>query len=360
MSQLLEEEKVLDMEKAEQFAGQFIADLSANYSGVMILLGFELGLYKAMHKQGPLSAKKLAEKTGTFERYIQEWLNNQAAGGYLDYHADDHMYELTDENALVLTQKDSPFLMSPAYFVVNSLWQDKEKLAQAFKTGKGIGWHEHHQNLFIGVESVYKAGYLANLNDVWIPSLPGMEEKLNSGGRVADVGCGHGASTILMAERFPHSEFFGFDYHKESIEVAQQRAAEKGLSNVFFQQANAEEYHQGNLDLICFFDCFHDFGNPLRAIEYARTKLAPQGSLMIVEPCASDQVADNFNPIGRMFYAASTALCVPHSHSENGDYCLGAQAGPAKVEEITKKAGYNSFKLADQNPFNNIYEVKVA
>lgn len=358
MSVLAKEENLLDMEKVEEFAGQFIQDLSANYSGIMIILGQELGLYKAMQGYGPITPFQLAEKTNTFERYVQEWLNNQAAGGYIKYHPDEKTYELPAEHALVLVEKDNPFLLAPAYYVVSSLWEDKTKLINAFQTGIGIGWHEHHDHLFFGVESVYKSGYLANLNDVWIPALDGVEEKLQRGTRIADIGCGHGASTILMAEKFPNSDFFGFDYHTESIEVATKRAAEKGLTNAFFDSAHAEGYEQGNFDLICFFDCFHDFGDPLKALSFAGTKLAPEGSLLLVEPNASDSIEDNFNPVGRMYYAASTALCVPHSHSEEGDYCLGAQTGPAKVEEIAKKAGFNNFKIVSQNPFNLVYEIK--
>ncbi|WP_295120773.1 class I SAM-dependent methyltransferase [uncultured Chitinophaga sp.] len=358
MSVLTAEQPVVDFKKAEQFLGQFILDLSANYSGVMALLGQELGLYTAMRGAGPLTPHELAAKTNTFERYIREWLNNQAAGGYIVYDKVNKTYELPEEHALVLVEKDSPFLLGPAYYVVNSLWKDKDKLLNAFTTGSGIGWHEHHHDLFHGVESVYRTGYLANLNSVWIPSLPGMETKLRNGGRVADIGCGHGASTILMAEAFPNSEFYGFDYHTASIAVAKQRAAEKGLTNVFFIEAGAEAYTQGNFDMICFFDCLHDLGNPLKALQYARTKLATDGSLLFVEPNAGDNPEDNFNPIGRMFYAASTALCVPHSHSEDGDYCLGAQAGPAAVKQIVKEAGYSRFRIAQQNPINLIFEVK--
>lgn len=359
MENLTEEKKVVDLKKAEQFLGQFIMDLSANYSGVMTLLGQELGLYRAMRGAGPLTPIQLADRTDTFERYIREWLNNQAAGGYVIYDAENKTYELPEEHALVLIEKDSPFLLGPAYYVVNSLWKDKDKLSKAFTSGSGIGWHEHHHDLFHGVETVYRTGYLANLITLWIPSLNGMEEKLRKGGRVADIGCGHGASTILMAETFPDSQFYGFDYHRESIEVAKLRAQEKGLTNISFIEAGADEYRTGNFDLICFFDCLHDLGNPLKALRYASTKLAPEGSLLFVEPNAGDNPEDNFNPIGRMFYAASTALCVPHSHSEEGDYCLGAQAGPAAIEKIVKEAGYSRFRIAQQNPINLIFEVKL-
>ena len=357
MSVSTKEKPTIDMGKVEAFAGQFINDLSANYSGVMVLIGHELGLYKAMEGMGPLTSAELSGKTNTYERYIREWLNNQAAGGYLHYDAQSKTYELPAEHALVLTQSDGPLFMTPGYSVVNSFWHDKDKLEYAFKSGKGIGWHEHNHNLFHGVEGIYRAGYKANLIDVWLPSIQGLGEKLTQGCRVADVGCGHGASAILMAEQYPNSEIYGFDYHQESVDVARARAKDKGLTNVFFEVAHAENYEEENFDLIAFFDCFHDFGHPLNSIKYAREKLAPEGVLMLVEPNASDQVEDNFNPIGRMYFAASTALCVPHSHSEEGDYCLGAQAGPSIVEKIAKEAGFSRFRIADQSPVNLVYEI---
>jgi SAM-dependent methyltransferase len=358
MSVLTKEPKATDLRKTEEFAGRFIADLSASYSGVMNLLGIELGLYEAMRGEGPMTPGQLSVKTKTFERYIREWLNNQAAGGYVLYHPATSTYEFPEEHALVLTETQSPFLLGPAYYVVNSMWKDKDKLSDAFVNSRGIGWHEHHHDLYHGVEAVYRTGYLYNLNNVWIPSLDGMREKLERGGRVADIGCGHGASTLLMAEAFPFSEFYGFDYHTESIEAAQQRAKEKGLTNVFFIKVDAAGYEPGNFDLICFFDCLHDLGNPVPALRYAHMKLAPEGSLLIVEPNAGDKVEDNFTPLGRLFYAASTALCVPHAHSENGDHCLGAQAGPAAVEALVKEAGYSHFEIKQQTLVNLIYEVR--
>lgn len=358
MSQLIEEQQAVDLEKANQFAGQLVADLAANYSGVMALIGQELGLYKAMRGAGPLTSLQLAQKTQLFERYVREWLNSQAAGGYIVYSPENKSYELPEEHALVLVDQDSPFLLAPAYYVVHSLWKDQERLQQAFRTGEGIGWHEHHPHLYYGIEVGYRTGYLANLNQTWIPSLEGVEEKLRKGGRVADIGCGHGASTLIMAEKFPHSIFYGFDYHQESILVAEQRAEEKGLSNAFFQVADAEGYGAGNFDLICFFDCLHDFGNPLEALRYAKTKLAKGGSLLLVEPNAGNKPEDNFHPIGRLYYSASTALCVPHAQSENGGFTLGAQAGPAATEKVVKEAGFSQFRIAHQNLINIIYEVK--
>ncbi len=236
MSVLTEEKHTLDLQKVEQFAGQVILDLSANYSGVMNFLGQELGLYEAMRGAGPLSPIQLAERTKTHERYVREWLNNQAAGGYVIYDPKTKTYDLPEEHAMVLIEKDSPVLLGPAYFVVNSLWKDKDKLADAFKSGSGIGWHEHHHHLFHGVEVIYRTGYLANLNTTWIPSLDGMQEKLDNGGRVADIGCGHGASTVLMAERFPNSEFYGFDYHHESINLLNNVQQKKDLLMFFLER----------------------------------------------------------------------------------------------------------------------------
>lgn len=350
---------LFDHVKVEQFAGQVISDLSANMSGAMSIIGHELGLYKAMAGAGPLTAAELAEKTQTFMRYVQEWLNNQAAGGYLVYNPDEKTYELPAEHAIILAAEDSPGFMTAGFYIVSSLWQDKDLLVQAFKTGEGLGWHEHHHNLFFGTEAFFRSGYKANLLNTWIPSLPGVVEKLEKGGRVADIGCGHGASTLMMAERFPNSVFYGFDYHPGSVQVATQRAAEAGLTNVVFEVAAADNFSTGNFDLVCFMDAFHDFGNPFRAVEHAKTKLATDGSLLIVEPASSDKVEENFNVVGRMFYAASTAFCVPHSHSQDGDYCLGAQAGPGAVEDILKQAGYSQFRIVQKSPVNLVYEAKI-
>lgn len=348
----------LNEQKVEQFAGQVVLDLSANMAGVMIMLGHELGLYKAMVGEGPVTSLALSEKTNTFHRYVQEWLNNQAAGGYVKYDPETQTYELPMEHAIVLALEDSRAFMTSGFYLVASMWYDKDKLAEAFTTGKGIGWHERHHDLFFGTESFFRSGYKANLVDSWIPSLEGVKEKLENGGRVADIGCGHGASTIIMAEKFPQAQFYGFDYHPESIEVARKRAEEAGLTNIQFVVAAADTFEEGNFDLICFMDAFHDFGNPLKAVSHARSKLAHDGTVMLVEPAAGDKLEDNFHPIGRMFYAGSTAMCVPHSHSQEGGYCLGAQAGPARVGEIMKEAGYSSFRITQQTPVNHIFEAK--
>ncbi len=350
--------KELDMEKVQAFAGQVIDDLSAGMSGVLVQIGDELGLYGALQELGPTNAKKLSLKTGTFERYIQEWLNNQAAGGYIDYNPEQKTYSLPEEHALILADSNSPFFMAPGFQVVSSLWYDKDKMVQDFKEGKGIGWHQHHHNLFFGTEAFFRSGYRANLVNEWIPALEGVEDKLMQGAKVADIGCGHGASTILMATKYPNSFFYGFDYHAESIDTAKLRASEAGLTNAIFEVASAQDFEESGFDLICYMDAFHDFGNPLNAIQHAKSKLTDEGSIMLVEPASFDEPEKNFNPIGRMFYAASTTLCVPHSHSQDGGYCLGAQAGPERVRQIIGEAGFSQFRIAQRTPVNLILEIK--
>lgn len=351
-------EATLNNQKIEAFAGQVVSDLSAGMSGVLVQIGHELGLYKAMQELGHTTAEKLAEKTNTFSRYVQEWLNNQAAGGYVIYHPEDKTYFLPPEHALILADEESPAFMTPGFNVVSSLWFDKDKIITDFTEAKGVGWHSHHHNLFFGTEAFFRAGYRANLVSNWLPSLEGVEKILTQGGKVADVGCGHGASTIIMAQHYPNSLFYGFDYHEESIRVARERAKESGLKNVVFEVAAAENFGHGPFNLICFMDALHDFGDPLYALRYAKRKLANHGTIMLVEPAASDDLEKNFNPVGRMFYAASTTLCVPHSHSQNGGYCLGAQAGPSQVKAIASQAGFRHFRIAHETPVNHIYEIK--
>lgn len=358
MESIKNTETNLDFEKVQAFAGQVINDLSAGMSGVLVQIGDELGLYKALRELGPTNAKTLSIKTGTFTRYVQEWLNNQAAGGYITYDAENKTYNLPEEHAVILADSNSPFYMAPGFQVISSLWYDKDKMVQDFREGKGIGWHQHHHNLFFGTEAFFRSGYRAHLVNEWIPALKGIEDKLRSGGKVADIGCGHGASTILMATKYPNSIFYGFDYHAESIETAKLRAGEAGLTNVIFEMASAKDFKESGFDLICYMDAFHDFGNPLEAILHAKSKLNDKGSIMLVEPASFDELEKNFNPIGRMFYAASTTLCVPHSHSQEGGYCLGAQAGPERVRQIVEDAGFTQFSIAQRTPVNLIFEIK--
>lgn len=346
-----------DPDKVQAFAGLVISELSANMGGVMLQIGHELGLYKAMSDGQPYTAASLASKTGTYKRYIQEWLNSQAAGGYLEYEKETGTYSLSSEKAMVLAIEDSPAFLAPGFNVVQSMWTDKDRLRDAFKTGEGIPWHKHHHSLFFGTEAFYRSGYRANLVNNWIPKMGGMHEKLEAGGVVADVGCGHGASTLIMAEKYPTSTFHGFDYHRESILVAEERAKTKGIKNAFFHHKDAFSFDQ-EFDMICYMDAFHDFGDPLKSAQKAFECLRPDGSLLLVEPFAGDEVENNFNPIGRMFYSASTALCVPHSNSEKGQCCLGAQAGPKKIFSILQEAGFGRLSIVEQTPVNLIIEAR--
>lgn len=348
----------LDMQEVEQFAGLVVHEISAGMGGIMVQVGHELGLYKAMMDGKHYTARILAQKTGCYERYLQEWLNSQAAGGYIDYDTNSKTYFLSLEKAMVLAQEESPAFLAPGFSVVQSMWADFEKLREAFKTGEGIPWREHHHSLFFGTEAFYRSGYKAHLVNQWIPKLEGIQEKLERGGTVADIGCGHGASTLIMAERFPNSTFHGFDSHMESVMVGRERAHESGLENVFFFEREATKV-SGDYDLICFMDAFHDFGDPLKAGKIAADLLHEEGSLLLVEPKAGDSVEDNLNPIGRMFYSASTALCVPHSNSEEGKCCLGAQAGPKRITSILEEAGFSKVRIVETTAVNHIIEAKL-
>ncbi|MGH8503493.1 MAG: class I SAM-dependent methyltransferase [Gammaproteobacteria bacterium] len=349
----------IDEAKLETFVHQMVGDMAAAMSGVMVNIGHKLGLYKAMAGAGPMTPAQLARKTGTHERYVLEWLNNQTAGGYIDYDPNERTYALSDEHAFVLANPDSPFFVPPAFDVAATLWLDEDKLLDAMRTGKGIGWHEHHHRLFFGTEAFFRAGYKANLTTAWIPALDGVEAKLKAGAKVADVGCGHGASTIIMAQAYPDSTFIGSDYHQGSIETARQRAKAAGVGDrARFEVASAKTYSGSDYDLICFMDCFHDLGDPLGAARHAREALGPDGAVLMVEPFAGDHVEDNINPVGRLYYAASTALCTPNSLSQEVGLALGAQAGEARLREIMREAGFSRFRRATQTPFNLVLEAR--
>lgn len=349
----------MDNAKLEKFVNTVVNDMSAGMSGAMVNIGHKLGLYKAMAGAGQITAAELASKTKTNERYIKEWLNNQTAGGYIDYDPITGKYMLSEENAMVLAD-ESPVFLAPGFDVVSSIWLDEDKIRNAFKNGNGVGWHEHHPNLFFGTESFFRPGYKANLTAEWIPALEGVVEKLKSGAKVADVGCGHGASTIIMAKAYPNSKFYGFDYHDKSIETARKRAKEEGLSdNIKFEVASAKNFKGENFDLICYMDCFHDLGDPQGAAEHAKKALAKDGTVMMVEPFANDDLENNINPIGRLFYAASVGICVPNSLSQEVGTALGAQAGEANLNDIMQKSGFSIFRRATQTPFNIVFEAKL-
>ncbi|MGF7162623.1 2-polyprenyl-3-methyl-5-hydroxy-6-metoxy-1,4-benzoquinol methylase [Rhodoligotrophos appendicifer] len=352
--------KTLDKTKLDALVGRVVGDLSAGYGGVMVSLGHRLGLYKAMADRGPLTSREIASLAGCAERYVREWLNSQVAGGYVTYHAISGTYELAPEQAFVLADEDSPVFIPNAWATPASMWADEEKAVEAFRTGAGIPWGDHDGRLFCGVASFYRNAYGASLVPQWLPALDGVIEKLKAGALVADVGCGHGHSTVLMAKAFPKSTFHGFDTHEKSVQEARKVASEAGVSDrATFSTARAENYRGTGYDLICFFDCLHDMGNPVAAATHAAKALARDGTVMLVEPFANDRLEDNISPIGRIYYAASTTICCAHAISDGGHTVLGAQAGAARLAEIFRKAGFTRFRQAMQTPFNLILEARL-
>ena len=350
---------VIDQSKLEAFVTRAIGDISAAYGGVMISLGNKLGLYKAMAGAGPVSSRELAARAGCAERYVREWLNAQAAGGYVGYHAVSDTYELSPEQAMVLAEEDSPVFIPPAWQVPASMWFDEEKTIDAFRTGNGVAWGDHDGRLHCGVAAFYRNGYRGSLVSQWLPALEGIVDKLEAGIAVADVGCGHGHSTVLMARAFPRSRFHGFDVHAASIDEARRNAADAGVAGrADFDVARAVDYPDNNYGLICFFDCLHDLGDPVAAARYAAKVLAPDGTVMLVEPFANDRVEDNLSPVARIYYAASTTICCAHAISEGGHLVLGAQAGEARLAEVFRKAGFTRFRRAAETPFNLIFEAR--
>jgi SAM-dependent methyltransferase len=350
---------VVDEAKLNEFIGKAVIEWGAAYGVLLTFLGDRLGLFKAMAGAGSLTPEELAKKTGTHPRMIAEWLAAQAAGGFITYNPSTGTYILPDEQAFALTNEDSPAYIAGEYQIIMGLFKDEEKIVEAFRTGKGLGWGDHHHYLYEGTERLFKPGYVANLTSNWIPSLEGVEEKLERGGlKVADVGCGHGASTILMAKAHPNSQIIGFDYHRPSIEWARKQAEKEGLKNITFEVAGATDYPGGDYDLVTFFDCFHDMGNPAGAAKYVlQTLKKKNGTWMLVEPLANDKLEDNFNPLGRAFYSGSTVACVPASLNENGP-ALGAQAGEEKIKEIVTSAGFSKFRRATQTQFNIVFEAR--
>ena len=339
--------------------GQAVQDMGAALQAPLILIGDKLGLYRAMGDGVPVTSAELAERTGTAERYIREWLNANAAGKLVQYDAKEGKYFMTPEQALVLALDDTPVHLPGFYHLLASLMKDEEKLTEIYRTGKGMGWHEHEKGLFEGTERFFRPTYLANLVSSWIPALEDVEEKLKKGAKVADIGCGHGASTLLMAKSYPNSQFFGFDYHEPSVEKARAKAKEAGVADrVTFEVASAKEFPGKDYDLVAFFDCLHDMGDPVGAARHVHESLAPGGTWMIVEPFSTDDTAANHNPIGRIFYSASATLCVPCSLSQEVGLGLGAQAGPAKIEAVVRGGGFTQFRKATETPFNMVFEAR--
>lgn len=347
----------MDENRLHAFLGKAVADMGAAASAVLMSIGDELGFYKALAKAA-LTPAELARDTGTSERYVREWLNNQAAGGYVEYDPVGERYYLNAEQALCLADPNGPVDIPGGYLVVQDMYHVRERALESFRTGKGMEWGEHHKCLFHGTERFFRAGYNANLLTSWLPALDGVVEKLASGGRAADVGCGHGASTILMARAFPKSHFTGYDYHAPSVETARLRAKEAGVANAAFEVADATGYAGRDFDLIAFFDCLHDMADPAGAAAHARHALKPDGTAMVVEPFAGDRVEDNLNPVGRIFYAASSMVCVPVSLAKNGP-ALGAQAGEKRLREIIiDQGGFRALRRATETPFNIILEAR--
>ena len=348
----------LNMDKLNAFIGQFVTDLGAAVHAGMVVIGEKLGLYKAL-ATGPMTAAQLAGKTKTDERYIREWLSSQAAGGYVTYDEKTGQFSLTQEQAFALANEDSPAYLPGAFELALGSLNAVPRITESFRTGAGMGWHEHTDGVFHGCEKFFRPGYAANLVSAWIPALHDVKAKLEAGARVADVGCGKGASTILMAKAYPKSYFFGFDYHDKSIEAARESAKRNGVDDrVTFEVAKAKEFPGKNYDLVAVFDCLHDMGDPIGAAAHVRQSLAKDGTWMIVEPFANDNLKDNLNPVGRVYYSFSTLLCTPCSRSQEVGLCLGAQAGEARIREVVTSAGFNRFRRATETPFNIVYEAR--
>jgi SAM-dependent methyltransferase len=348
----------VDQDKLMDFLHRFVGDLGATMAAGNVVVGDRLGLYRALAER-PMLPSELAERTGTATRYVDEWLRGQAAGGYVIYDAQTGTYSLTPEQAFALTDPDGAVFAPGAFQLALGALRSEPRVTEAFRSGAGIGWHEHDDEVFCGCERFFRPGYTANLVESWLPALDGVEDRLRAGGRVADIGCGHGASTELMARAYPNSTFTGSDYHEGSVLQARKRIADAGLEGrVSFDVASAQDFGGGPYDLVTSFDCLHDMGDPLGAARHVRDTLAPGGTWMVVEPYAGGSVADNLNPVGRVYYSFSSFLCVPNALSQDGGYSLGAQAGEEPLTRIAADAGFGRFRRVAETPFNIVYEAR--
>jgi SAM-dependent methyltransferase len=348
----------LDQDKLMNFLGTFVSDLGATAAAGSVVIGDKLGLYRGL-AQGPATPDDLAQRTGTDTRYVTEWLRGQAAGGYVTYDATADIYSLTEEQAFALTDPEGPIYVPGAFQLALGALHAVPRISESFRTGAGMGWHEQHNEVFVGCERFFRPGYLANLESSWIPALEDVKDKLIVGAKVADVGCGHGASTALMAQSFPASTFVGSDYHQGSIDEARKRASEAGVAErVTFEVASAQTFTGTGYDLVTTFDCLHDMGDPVGAARHVREAMTADGTWLVVEPYAGDEVADNINPVGRLYYSFSTLLCVPNAKSQTGGYELGAQAGEAAIRKVVAEAGFTRFRRAAETPFNLVFEVR--
>ena len=348
----------IDENKLQELMGRMLGDVGAAMGTALVLLGDKFGYYKTLATEGPMTSAELASKTGTVERYVREWAAGQAAAGYINYDAGSGRFSMSPEQALLLADENGPAFFPGMFEIAAAAIRDEPKVANAFQHGGGVGWHEHDACLFRGTERFFRPGYAMHLVSEWIPALDGVREKLERGARVADVGCGHGASVILMAKAFPKSKFFGFDYHQPSIDRARERAREAGVSDrATFERATAKDY-PGTYDLVAFFDCLHDMGDPVGAAAHVKSSLARDGTWMLVEPFANERLEDNLNPIGRVFYAASTTICVPGSLSQEVGLGLGTQAGESRLREVLKAGGFTRVRRATATPFNLVLEAR--
>ncbi|QDV66832.1 Demethylrebeccamycin-D-glucose O-methyltransferase [Rosistilla carotiformis] len=349
---------MINENRMHDLLGKMVSEMGAAAVGSLVILGDKLGLYRALAKDGPLSAGMLAEKTGTTERYVREWCAAQAGSGYIEYEADTDKFSMSPEQQAVFADPDSPFCMTGGFYAIGSIYVDEPKITHAFQTGEGVSWGDHSACLFCGTEKFFRPGYQASLVSEWLPSLDGVIDKLEAGAKVADVGCGHGASTLVMAKAFPKSSFIGFDFHEPSVKRANELASDSGLANVRFDVAAAKNFPGTDYDLIAFFDCLHDMGDPVGAAAHTLEALRPDGTMMLVEPFAHDELKDNLNPVGRMFYSFSTMVCTPASISQEVGLALGAQAGEKRLSEVAAEAGFSQFRRATETPFNLVLEAK--
>ena len=348
----------IDSDKLNAFLGKFVTDLGATAAAGNVVIGHNLGLYKALAAE-PATAEELAARTHTNPRYIAEWLRGQAAGGYVEYDAAADSYSMTEEQAFALTNPDGGIYAPGAFVLALGALRAEPRITEAFRSGAGLGWHEQDTDVFIGCEQFFRPGYIANLIPAWLPALDGVQDKLQAGAEVADIGCGLGASTILLAQEYRNSRFTGSDYHAGSIELARKHAGEAGVAErVTFEVSSASSFSGTGYDLAATFDCLHDMGDPLAAAKHVRQALKPDGTWLIVEPYATDEIAGNMNPVGRVYYTCSTLLCVPNALSQPGGYALGAQAGEAAIRQLVTDAGFTRFRRAAETPFNLVYEVR--
>jgi len=349
----------IDETKLEQFIGQFVTDFGAAMHAATVVIGDKLGLYKALAESGPVTGAELAARTGYDTRLVEEWLNAQFVSGYAAYDPATATFRLDDEQAAVLADDSTPAFLAGAMTIAASIYKDEERIREAFTTGKGLGWHEHCHDLFHGTERLFKPGYLGNLVSAWIPALDGVDERLRAGTTVADIGCGHGSSTILLAQHYPNCEIVGFDYHDGSIDTARKRAAEAGVTDrVRFEVASAQDFPGTGYGLVCIFDALHDMGDPVGAAEHINHALADDGTWLLVEPMAADRLEDNVNPVSRIFYAGAVGICTPAAQNQPGGYALGNQVSDQRWRALLADAGFGRVRRATETPFNRVFEVR--